>query len=248
MDVIKAVSLWLGAAIMLEPPFTICLMAAMAAWRLFERREEIEQLLSRVRWPLERQLSLARSLAMTSTLGVAVCLAFQVSTTYATMEDWTNHAVYARAYQGSGMLLTASTVRATQLRTRRPVLLEGPALNQLPYVPESGRSMNRVLREVYGEDLFAPRPANWARGGGLDRNSGRKLWENRELREWQALAREFGFTQIVTYDTWKLKLPRVARSDKLLLYDIPGADSRSGDHLHISRANRAGGDLEAISH
>ncbi len=125
--------------------------------------------------------------------------------------------------QRDGFLLTGSNIRATQLRTRRPVLLEGPALNQLPYVPESGPSMNHILKHVYGEDLFAARP-DAPRGGGLTKESGRRLWEGRQLEEWQALAREFGFTQIVTYATWDLKLPLVAHTTKLRLYDVPGAE------------------------
>jgi hypothetical protein len=133
--------------------------------------------------------------------------------------------VYAAASRGSGFLLTSSNLRATQLRTRRPVLLEGPALNQLPYVPESGPTMNRILKSVYGEDLFEPRAADVPRAGGLHRLSAFALWENRSLGEWQALAQEFGFTQVITSDGWRLKLPVVASHKKLLLYDVPEADA-----------------------
>jgi hypothetical protein len=175
------------------------------------------------------------SLLAGSSLCLVGLLGAQVVATYPTMSDWHNHAVYAGAHRGQGMLLTASNIRATQLRTRRPVLLEGPALNQLPYVPESGPSMNRVLRRVYGEDLLAAKPPDSPRGGGLDRESGRELWEAREPHEWQALAREFGFTQIVTYSTWKLKLPLVAREEKLSLYTIP-SDDNAAPAARVTRA------------
>jgi hypothetical protein len=65
--------------------------------------------------------------------------------------------------------------------------------------------------------LFQPRSAECARGGGLERESGRDLWESRELEQWQALAREFG-------SHWELKLPLVARTEKMLLYDVPLPD------------------------
>ena len=76
------------------------------------------------------------------------------------------------------------------------------------------------------EDLLAEKHSEWPRGGGLQKETGRELWESRELHEWQALAKEFGFTQIVTYPNWKLKLPIVAHSKDLLLYDVPQASAK----------------------
>jgi hypothetical protein len=58
----------------------------------------------------------------------------------------------------------------------------------------------------------------------LHRNAARAVWEYRDLDEWQQLARQFGFTQIMTSETWNLKLPVVARSRRLVLYDIPGVE------------------------
>jgi hypothetical protein len=226
VDAMNALSLWIAAAIMLGIPFTASLFMASAAWWILQRPALLERLIEHFRLTTARRV-LAISLTGSSALGIALSLALQAQTSYLEMADWQNHAVYARAHRGSGMLLTASTIRATQLRTRRPVLLEGPALNQLPYVPESGPAMNHILNRVYGEDLFQPRSLDAARGGGLEKHSGRDLWESRDLHEWQALAREFGFTQIVTHVYWKLRLPLVAQTDKLLLYDIPPADDRS---------------------
>lgn len=220
LDVVHALSLWGGAAMMLGVPFAASLFMALAAWRILERPAAIERLIEHFRLATARRV-VALSLTVVSLVGIAYFLGLQAWNAHREMPDWQNHPVYARAYRGSGMLLTASTIRATQMRTRRPVLLEGPALNQLPYVPESGPSMNHILKRVYGEDLFTPRPAECARGGGLEKHSGRDLWESRDLAEWQALAREFGFTQIVTFKYWKLKLPLVAENEKLLLYDVP---------------------------
>jgi hypothetical protein len=164
-------------------------------------------------------------------------LAVQTVAAYRDLDDWNNHAVYAEASRGEGFLLSASTVRAMQLRTRRPVLLEGVALNQLPYVPESGPGMNEILKRVYGEDLFAWRPADWPRGGGLLRNSGRRLWEERSVADWQELAREFGFTDIITYADWRLKLPVAARADGLLLYRIPALQEIADNGAHRQTKN-----------
>jgi hypothetical protein len=227
-------SLWASALMMLGIGFTASLAALAAAWAALERPAAWRGLLEPVRLPIAPR-AVTASLLAGSSLCLVGLLGAQVVATYPTMSDWHNHAVYAGAHRGQGMLLTASNIRATQLRTRRPVLLEGPALNQLPYVPESGPSMNRVLRRVYGEDLLAAKPPDSPRGGGLDRESGRELWEAREPHEWQALAREFGFTQIVTYSTWKLKLPLVAREEKLSLYTIP-SDDNAAPAARVTRA------------
>ncbi len=137
------------------------------------------------------------------------------------LANYNNDPVYAAASKHPGMLLTASRLRAGQLKTRRPVLLEGAALNQLPYVPASGPEMNRILKSVYGDDLFLPRPPGWKTNGGLGVASGRALWERRTVTDWQNIAAEFGVTDVMTYADWKLKLPVVARTTDATLYRIP---------------------------
>ncbi len=143
---------------------------------------------------------------------------------YHTIYDFHRDPILRRIHHGQGMILTASNIRLIQLRTQRPVMLEGAAMNQLPYVPESGPSMNHILKRLYGEDLFAPRPEWWEmQRGGLMETTGKKLWESRTEQQWQTLANEFGFTEIVTHDNWKLNLPVVAKSKSMILYRIPGA-------------------------
>jgi hypothetical protein len=153
-----------------------------------------------------------------------VLLGRQVAAGHVACDDWHSDPVWARVASGKGLLVTASTIRSVQVRTRRPVLLEGAALNQLPYVPASGPEMNRILREVYGEDLFRPRPDGWRRSGGLDPSSGRWLWQERGADEWRRLGNRFGFTQVLTYGNWELRLPIVARSAEYVLYEVPGAE------------------------
>jgi hypothetical protein len=120
-----------------------------------------------------------------------------------------------RASRLPGLLLIASNLSYFQLRTRRPVLLFGHALNTLPYVPESGPAMEGVLREVYGIELTNPgRP----RHHGLATEDGRSLWESRSSAEWRALARRYHLGGIITYQNWNLNLPRVAQTRWHALY------------------------------
>jgi hypothetical protein len=210
LEAAHAPCLWAIAAMMLGVPLAAALLLGWLALFVVPPSAGIFRLMPGLR----------TALAGVSGTAVACLMALQAATAYLELPDWHNHPVYAAAHRGNGFLLTCSNLRALQMRTRRPVLLEGPALNQLPYVPESGPTMNRILKDVYGEDLFADRPYA-PRGGGLTKESGRELWEARSAEQWQALAGEFGFTQIVTYDTWNLKLPLVASAEKLRLYEVP---------------------------
>jgi hypothetical protein len=140
------------------------------------------------------------------------------------LRDWRNDPFYAALHEGRGYVATVAGVGNLQLRGRRPVLLEVSGLNQLPYVPQSGPTMNLVLREVYGEDLLAGPPRDGRRRPGLDPQAARALWESRDPATWRRLARRHGFTSIVAYSSWRLQLPVVAQSGKLTLFEVPTAD------------------------
>ncbi|MBI1900163.1 MAG: hypothetical protein HYS13_03475 [Planctomycetia bacterium] len=173
----------------------------------------------RVRW------AFTCTLAVASVATIAATSVDRAQTAVAKIIDWHTHSVYRQAHRGSGYLLTGSVLRAVQLKTGRPVLLEGAALNQLPYVPESGPRMNNILQRIYGEDILAPRPPGWQmERGGLMEESGKELWEQRSAEEWQALSAEFHFTEVLTFSDWKLNLSVIARSKYVMLYAIPARD------------------------
>jgi len=132
-----------------------------------------------------------------------------------------NDPVIVAARQRSGMLLVVPRMWLVQLRTRRAVLLNGEAMNQITYVPESGPAMNHIVKRVYGDDILTPRPQWWQNWGGLMEHSGFELWQARDTADWRRLGREFGFTNVLTGREWKLQLPVVAHSEKLILYGVP---------------------------
>ncbi len=139
-----------------------------------------------------------------------------------TIRDRTNDPLFAEAAKGQGMLLTCSNLRLIQLRTRRPVLLNGESLDSLPYAPESGPEMNRILQQVYGVDLLnPPEEIKNARPGGLLRATGKALWESRTPEQWREIGKGFGVTNIICYEDWKLQLPEVIRDNQFALYGIP---------------------------
>jgi uncharacterized membrane protein len=135
------------------------------------------------------------------------------------LRDRTNDPLFARAYKGKGMLLTCADLYLIQLRTRRPVLIEGGALDNLPYAPAAGPEMEKILREVYGIDFFNP-PDEAKRRAMIPVYYTKPIWEARSPAEWYALRERFGVTDVMAYADWKLALPEIARNERLVLYQI----------------------------
>ena len=140
----------------------------------------------------------------------------------AKVADRTNSTVLADAASEKGILLTCSDMWLIQLLTRRPVLLEGGALDYLPWTPQAGPGMEQILQYVYGVDLLNP-PADIAhlQPGRLLTTTGKSLWESRGPQEWSALGKQFGFTNLLCYPDWRLQLPEVAHDDQYALYAVP---------------------------
>lgn len=135
--------------------------------------------------------------------------------------------MFAAAAKSHGLLLTVPRLGIAQLRSRRGLVLYGQALNQITYVPSSGPAINRVLKGIYDEDLLKPRPPGWVKCGGIMHDSARGVWQARTPGEWQRLGREFGFSAILTYRDWRLRLPIAAQNAELTLYRVAGRADRA---------------------
>ena len=141
-------------------------------------------------------------------------------TTEVAFRDRSNDALLATAARAAGMLLTGGDLHLVQLRTRRPVVLDGGGLDGLPYALAGGPEMARILREIYSIDFFNP-PAE-ARGIGMIPSSyNRKIWEGYSRDRWREIRRAYNVTQVMTYNNWTLNLPIVAQNAQYLLYEIP---------------------------
>lgn len=124
--------------------------------------------------------------------------------------------------QGRGMALTASNLGLIQLQTRRPILLDGHGLDGLIYAPEAAPTLDYILKKIYGVDFLHPgEDIKYFRPGALLKETGKKLWEDRSLEEWQSIGKEFSITAVLTYSNWSLNLPVITRSNSLILYAIP---------------------------
>jgi hypothetical protein len=139
--------------------------------------------------------------------------------------DWSNDAVYAKAHEGSGLMITLPSdldISGIQLRTRRPFLLNIDQMNLIAYIPAAGPDMERVLNRIYGISIVDPPmsfmdsliPSDWDK----------ERIESRSVEEWRRLRKEFGVTDILTGVEWQLKLPETARNESKRLYHVPGPD------------------------
>jgi hypothetical protein len=134
--------------------------------------------------------------------------------------DRTHDPIFATAAAGGGLLLTGNALHLIQLRTRRPVLLDGGALDVLPYSLDAGPAMDRILRDVYGIDLFHPGEADVG-AGVIPSGINRHVWEGYSRERWREIRRTYNVTQVMTDQGWRLDLPLIVQSRRLRLYEIP---------------------------
>jgi hypothetical protein len=136
------------------------------------------------------------------------------------LKDWTNERMFGFAAREPGYLLTGGDLHLIQLRSRRPVLLDGGGLDALPYTLEAGPETNRILKDIYGVDLFAP-PEDARGTGAVPLQTNQRIWEAYSLSRWKEIASTYGVTQVMTPGEWHLQLPIVAAGQGAVLYSIP---------------------------
>jgi hypothetical protein len=134
--------------------------------------------------------------------------------------DRTNDLLFRSTSRGEGLLLTGGDLHLIQLRTRRPVLLEGGGLDGLAYALEAAPAMDRILREVYGIDLFNP-PEEARHRGTVPPAFNRDVWQGYGAERWREIKAEYNVRQVLVPSDWALALPIAAQSRRYLLYDIP---------------------------
>lgn len=136
------------------------------------------------------------------------------------LHDRTNDLFFSSVASGESLLVTGGDLRLIQLRTRRPVLLDGGGLDGLAYALEAGPAMTDILRDVYAIDLFHP-PEEGRGAGSIPRFTNRKAWEGYSLQKWREIRRTYKVGEVLTEADWTLTLPTVAEGHQLRLYRIP---------------------------
>jgi hypothetical protein len=205
--------LWIVAA-------SVVALVAGAGWEKWRRLDRPVQTASAAPRSTATPAKVARVATLAACALATVVALTSSQATSLTFRDRTNDVFLAQVASGRGLLLTAGDLHLIQLRTRRPVLLDGGGLDGLLYSLEAGPEMERILREVYGVDLLDP--PEEARGSGrIPPIATQRVWESYSPEKWRDIARAFHVTQVLTYPDWTLNLPIAAHSRRLLLYDIP---------------------------
>lgn len=194
------------------------LQAAAAAWFVWCVRTP--HLAAPVTATLRRWRTAA--MAATATLATVWLGVTVVDARHVHREGFAIDAALMAARGRPGLLLTAGEMHLVQAITRRPVLLDGGALDGLSYVPQALPQAVRILDRVYGVTFLHP-PGVLAeeRRGALGSETGRDLWERRSREAWQTVAAEFGVTDVVTPIEWRLHLPVAARGREYVLWTLP---------------------------
>ena len=136
--------------------------------------------------------------------------------------DRTNDPLYTFASEEkSGLMAASAGFHLAQLFSRRPVLLNGGALDTLSYAPEGALAMDRILRDVYGLDLLHPPPDVNPGAGLIPDGFNRQVWQGFSREQWQAIRRTYNVTQVLTDTSYNLQLPVAAQSHFVRLYQIP---------------------------
>ncbi len=91
-------------------------------------------------------------------------------------DNYDTSPVFHEASRERGLLITGGNLNLIQLRTRRPVLLNGGGLDGLPYAIDSGPEVERILRDVYDIDFFNP-PEEARHTGIMPNRYNQEAWE-----------------------------------------------------------------------
>jgi hypothetical protein len=177
--------------------------------------------LSAVAWPVRQLTAAARGSLLIVLLGAMVLLwQWPARPPHTIFVDRTTSPALAQVAKGSGLLLTGGDMQLIQIRTRRPVLINGGGLDGLPYALESGPALERILRDVYAIDLF--NPPEEARGlGAIPNEVNMTAWERFSPDRWRQIRHAYHVTQVMTPPRWQLALPVVVNDPGFVLYDVP---------------------------
>jgi hypothetical protein len=136
------------------------------------------------------------------------------------LSDRSNDPFFESLSHRKGLLLTGGDLHLIQLRSRRPVLLDGGQLDMLPYAPEIGPQMASIVQDVYGINFFSP-PKEAFRMASIPTQPVKSIWESKTMKDWQTIRGKYGVSEVLTSADWKLHLPVISRNTNFVAYSIP---------------------------
>lgn len=113
----------------------------------------------------------------------------------------------------AGQIIPTTDSSGMQLQSERPVLWFFDARTVLPYVPEAGAALERLLEDVYGwHQLYDP--STW----GISLKS---IWERFSKEDWQRIADQYAASTVAAPCDFRLALPLAYKSGSSCFYNFP---------------------------
>lgn len=124
-------------------------------------------------------------------------------------------ALLSKISQGEGLFISSHQILALpQVMTHRGLAFNLYWMDTMTYVPTVAGEMEDILNNVYGFSIFD-------KGIWPSLDVIRLQWEKRSLAQWQDIKARYDVTDVLSPNSWNLKLPKVIESETLVLYHIP---------------------------
>jgi len=124
------------------------------------------------------------------------------------------------------VLTLGEASRFVTLECKLPILIDTTQIDFAAYNPNSLFNLSEITSDLYGINFINPVDA-WASSGKVIRPSGsldpqivKSIWNFRNLNSWENLACKYGFSNIVTDSTLKLRIPLVYKDDLFSIYSL----------------------------
>ncbi|GEM_PF-4108164 len=127
--------------------------------------------------------------------------------------------------RSDGMLLVSPMHIASkvQLFTRRKIIMDATELSEISYAFHTYSKANMIMKEIYKIELNDDYKNLFVIHNGVETVSPgyvRKIWENRDPKEWRNLFVKYQISQVLVPSNWNLKIKSVYSDSNDKVYEI----------------------------
>ena len=117
-----------------------------------------------------------------------------------------------------GYIVTSySTSTISMRKALRPIILDVSALDFVPYVPNTAKSMSMIIEKIYGISFSNP-PLEVRNQAFLSDDAIKLNFEKYSREKWQLLSKNFNLSAIIVPVNWEIDLTPLAKSNSFAFY------------------------------
>jgi hypothetical protein len=120
---------------------------------------------------------------------------------------------------GSQVLTSRSASRPALVYGHLPVVLNAGSFDYIPYIPQTGGAIAKIVQDGYGISFSDP-PPEMRHGGGLPPDGGRAYWARLAPADWCRVSRSLGVGALIVPSDWTVNLPRLVFDAGFTMYKI----------------------------